>query len=236
MTGAEAVTMVLQRVGLDSRVTTYRAQALLYVNAQLRDIEGRGSGNWWWLYRTATLSTANGTAAYQLVAYVQRPIAFCDTTNNRSLPIVTADKVNRIDPDGSESGYPKLVYLNGMHATTGYQVVGLYPIPDAAYTISYDYYAICDDIADNDNEMQTAYRIPKILQPSVWLGASKLYLQELQFPEASAVNAAESERVIKSALAVNSHQTGYENLRLSRRGGPRIGPLVSFVPEDGSLG
>jgi hypothetical protein len=85
-----------------------------------------------------SLTTVAGTRTYALDSDA-RPFylmewSFADTSNeNRALSWATKEYVQKRDPNyKTNQGQPELIYLDG---TT----FGIYPVPDDAYTITYDF-------------------------------------------------------------------------------------------------
>lgn len=238
MTPSAAISLALKRCGLESTNSAYRSQMLIYLNASLSDIEGRATGGWWYRFKESHFHTTDGTKTYSLDADVLYPLSFRDSTNNSTLTMTTADEVDRLDPDHSEEGTQKLVYLAGVNGTTGYQTVGLHPTPGTTNDqIDYRYYGAQANLTNADDatsDFLTTYGIPLIVQPAIWLGAAKLFLQEEQDLEAAALQSQESERLLKQALAVNVRHRGNRVLRLGRT---RISDSKTpvYQPEEGSL-
>jgi|TARA_R100001530_G_scaffold135636_1_gene113352 hypothetical protein len=57
MTLAQAITMTLNRVGLNPTTTAYKDQARLYLNIVAKRICGEVGGKWWWLHKSTTFLT-----------------------------------------------------------------------------------------------------------------------------------------------------------------------------------
>lgn len=239
MTPAEAITLTLNRVGLDPNVSTYRAQALIYLNATLQDINSRPGGGWWFRFKSGTFTTIASQRDYSLASDVMVPLDFLDRSNNRPLQFVTRETIGNYDPNNDDTGNPKLVYLVALDTTTGYMKIQLYPTPTATGdTIAYNYYANPTTITSaSDTTDFGVYGLPAILQPAVWLGTAKLYLQEKQDLEAAVIQQNEYEKTIQAALTTNSRMRGNMRLRLGRLHSARHWASVPvYTPEEGSLG
>jgi hypothetical protein len=234
MTVADAISLALKRCGLEPTATDYRAQATIYLNATMADIDGHAAGGWWWRFKDSHFHTVASTRYYELAADVLYPVSFRDFTNDRILPMATAQQIDAADPDADETGSPARIFPSGVSTVTGYQKVGVSPVPDAIVQIDYRYYASQTAIADDSDDLLTDYGIPLVLQPAVWLGTARLYLQEEQDLEASMIQQQEYERVIKQCLGINARQRGTAPLRLGRYHGQGDGRL-SYQPSEGSL-
>ena len=57
MTLTQAITMTLNRVGLNPTTTAYKDQARLYLNMTAKRISGEIGGKWWWLHKSTTFTT-----------------------------------------------------------------------------------------------------------------------------------------------------------------------------------
>jgi hypothetical protein len=54
---AQAITMTLNRVGLNPSTTAYKDQARLYLNVAAKRISAEIGGKWWWLHKSTTFVT-----------------------------------------------------------------------------------------------------------------------------------------------------------------------------------
>lgn len=92
-----------------------------------------------YLNASGSISAVDGTRLYALASDAQSPDLYewsfeNETENDAPLTFVTKDYVQALDPRYDEvEGKPKYIYLEGSNQ------VGIYPIPDASYTIKYQY-------------------------------------------------------------------------------------------------
>jgi len=184
-----------------------------------------------------TTTTATSCSIYQdeyaLASDCVRPLSFRDTTSNHTLKIVSAEKADSVDPESDDTGTPEWVYIAGADSSTGYVSVGIYPIPDAAYTIAYRYYATVTDFTTTHDswDLRQYFGIPTELQHAMVFAAARYYQQQLGDDEGSMVNFAEYSRALKMGTKNNGLIQGNRPYRMERPGGH--GRL--FQPQEGSL-
>mgnify|MGYP006928166553 CR=1 FL=1 len=134
---SEAITMTLKRTGLSITSTPNKDQARLYLNAIANRIVGRAE--WWWLFKSATLTTVADQRIYSLAADVQVPYSFTDQTNGQTLPFKGWDYFDAVDPEQDETGDAGAVTIEGdrfhyrVHCRCAvpqaFHGVGDYPLP-----------------------------------------------------------------------------------------------------------
>jgi hypothetical protein len=230
---SEAITMTLQRTGLSTTNTANINQARLYLNSIANRIVGRAE--WWWLFKSATLTTVANQRIYSLAADVQVPYSFTDQTNGQNLPLKGWDFFDAVDPEQDETGDVDVVTIEGIDATTGRIVVALYPKHSTvSETIRYRYLAYIPDWVSSNDTDNLDIHMPQILQPALYFGAAELYMQEKGDSEGAGENRDEYSSIIDIGLKTNLRIWG--NRRWRRRGDEDngIGGFEFFVQE-GSL-
>jgi len=215
VTLAEAITRVIDRVGLSTTTDAYKDKARSYLNQILAEVAPMVP--WWWLDGTTTFATVASTRSYQPVSgNVTAWWSFVDETNNRTLDIISADSYDSYDPDRSETGNPRAIYIAGTDATTGYPVVDVFPLADAAYTIRVRYRKDIDEwTSSNDSTDFVTLGIPRIIESVLIHGAVALYLEEEGDDSGAARESGNFERTLRIALRQN----------LSMRGNMRATPV-----------
>lgn len=178
MTLGQALTRVLRRVGLSTTTAGFQDKARDYINLVLSEVVP--DVPWWWLDRTTTFSTSNGTRTYQPVSgNVTAWWSFVDATDERPLEIVGPDEYDASDLDRSETGTVEKVFLAGLDTTTGYPVVELWRTPNSTNTIRVRYRADIDEwTSANDDTDLLVLGIPRIIESVLISGATAYYLEE----------------------------------------------------------
>ena len=238
MTVSEVITLGLSRAGIQATTSTARARALLYLNETLSDLSSRPAQGWWWLVKSSSFTTVDGTRTYTLATDLLVIRQLRDSTNGRMLTPVGLDFVLEADPDLDEEGDARCWYPTGVSSANGRTMVGLYPIPGTTGdTIAYEYYAFIDSLTNADDatsDMHTTYGLPRILEMALSLGIAKRYQQQEGDLESSVAYHAEYETIIKRAMRLNGQQQITKELRLQRPHGGR-GLIPVYQPEEGSL-
>ena len=209
MTLAQAIDMTLRRVGLSPDTGTFEDQARRYLNVTA--IEIANLTDWWWLDRTTTFTTVDGTRTYTPISSdVTAWYSFVDETNNTSIIIVGPDDYDMLDLDRSEEGNLEAVFIAGMDATTGYPVIECYPTPSTTGdTIRIRYrIAISSWSSSNDTSTLMALGIPQILESALVYGAAALYLEEKGDLETSARERQNLDNTVMLAKKANLRMQG----------------------------
>ncbi len=208
MTLSQAITTVLKRVGLSTAAGELQDQARLYLGMVVAEVSPLAS--WWWLDRTATFATVNGTRTYTPIeGNVAAWFSFVDQSNNRTLDIVGPDEYDMLDIDRDDSGTVEAVCLGGLDASTGYPTIELWRTPSAAATIRVRYR---QDIgawtSSNDSSELLALGLPRIMENVLIYGASSLYMDEEGDEGSAAKEDARYSQALSLALRQNSRQQG----------------------------
>lgn len=130
-----------------------------FINVVKREVED--TYNWSALRSTITAFTSVGVSHYKLVGINTRSriIDVWNDTDNIELTYQTTKWFNRMYQGSNVSSTTPFHYnLNGVD-TDGYQFVDLYPIPDAAYTIRFNFVAPQDDLEDDGDVLLIPYQI-----------------------------------------------------------------------------
>jgi len=173
-----AITRTLRRAGLPTTETNEKDRArqnLSLIVAQVLPLVP-----WWWLDRTTTFSTVASTRTYQPVSSnVSAWWSFVDETNEEPLQIVGPDKYDLLDLDRTETGTVEAVFIEGMDASTGYPVIGLWRTPSAVATIRVRYRIdIVEFTSTNDTSELWVLGLPRIMENVILHGAAALLLEE----------------------------------------------------------
>jgi len=112
---------------------------------------------WSFLRKIGTISTASGTATYELADDFEGLLSgftYSDDTAKRFMARTTEREIRSLYANDYASGPPEYCALRAVQPssvdTTRYEAL-LYPVPDAAYTLSYQY-AICPDELSTNNQ------------------------------------------------------------------------------------
>jgi len=130
-----------------------------FVNVVKREVED--SYNWSALRSTITAITTTGVSHYKLngINTRSRIIDVWNDSVNTELYYQTTRWFDRaFQGDTGSQNIPYNYNLNGVD-TDGYQFVDLYPIPDATYTIRFNFVAPQDDLVDDNDELLIPYQI-----------------------------------------------------------------------------
>jgi hypothetical protein len=208
MTLNQAITTVLKRVGLSTAAGELQDQARLYLGMVVAEVSPLA--NWWWLDRTATFATVNGTRTYTPISgNVAAWFSFVDQSNNRTLSIVGPDEYDALDLDRDDTGTVEAVFIGGLDSSTGYPTIELWRTPSAAATIRVRYR---QDIgawtSSNDSSELLALGIPRIMENVLIYGASALFMDEEGDEGSAAKEDARYSQVLSLALRQNSRQQG----------------------------
>lgn len=127
-----------------------------------------------WLLKPAAvaITTSDGDYTYSLASDVQEPVVFRYTDSNTDYVLKKIDSDKEWFGQIYSSTEPRsnpIYYREIGNDASGYRQIELFPIPDGAYTINYEYYKIPADmtVADLSTEIPD---IPSHLQDAVWKG------------------------------------------------------------------
>lgn len=134
----DLATEVAQNYGDTSDITI--AKAKKWINRALLRINEMGDWSWLMTF-DATFSTVSGTESYTLADGVKRVYSlFIQDTSRRVLRLMddrTFREMNTsaVNPQGTPYSYR----LYGRNSTNGRRKVALWPVPNAVFTMYYDY-------------------------------------------------------------------------------------------------
>jgi len=213
VTLTQLITRVLRRTGLSTSDTEYQGIAREYINQILAEVMPMVP--WWWLDRTTTFATVASTRTYSPVSgNVTNWWSFVDETNNRTLDIIGPDSYDSFDPDRSETGNPRAVYVSGVNTSTGYPEIDLFPLPDAANTIRVRYRAeIAEWTSSNDATSLSALGIPRVMESVLLYGATSLYMEDEGDDGSSGVESSNFQRALRAAKEQNLAMQGNKKNR-----------------------
>lgn len=180
---------------------------------------------WWWLDITTTFATVSSTRTYTPVSgNVTAWHSFVDESNNLTLNIIGSDSYDSFDPDRSETGAPRDVYVSGVNTSTGYPTIDIFPLPNSAETIRLRYRKDIDEwTSSNDGSDFLALGIPRIMESVLIYGATSLYLEEKGDDEGSEREGGNLARVLDTAKRQNINMQGNKTYLPKRYGkGPDV--------------
>lgn len=182
---------------------------------------------------TATFSSIAITQTYRLDSSVIVPHSFVDETNDQVISATGQDRIDAFDPNRTYTADSDAWTHEGIDSITGAVTIRLHPIHDTpGDTIRYRYLARITDWTSGDDATDMARWFPEELQPALWFGASRLYLQEKGDEEAAATNRIEHDRVVSAAKEVN--RTIWGNRVWRRQTQPASGGF-DYIPANSSL-
>ena len=206
---SEAITLVLNRAGLDPDTTDYKDRARQYLSLALAEVSPMA--DWWWLDRTTTFTTTSGTRDYTpITTNVSAFHSFVDVTNNRVLNIIGTAMYDEMDPDQDDSGTVEAVYIGGIDPTANELLISLWRTPsDSSTSIRIRYRADINEFTSSDDGSDfLQLGVPRIIENLITHHATSLYLEE----EGDVIQAdRESQRqgrVLGAALQQNGNQQG----------------------------
>jgi len=237
MTLDGVVKQVLRRTGLSETSGTFRDNARDYVNQTVDDMVGRAE--WFWLRKTASLTTSATIAGYALASDVLSLRSMRHHDDDIPMTIVAGDFINLRDPNRSEAGSPRYVAITGYSSADKANTVELAPVPDATEVIKYDYIKHIADFESDDmaggetQSLDLDTILPNQVQSALIYGAAALYEEEKGDDEAAVMSRARQEGILRTAERINGQMLGNSVTRTHRRDQPiRIDP---FQPAEGSL-
>lgn len=217
MTLSDGITMVLRGTGLSENASDLQDQARDYLSFVAAEV--MADIPWWFLDRTTTFNTVDGTRSYQPISgNISNWWSFVDETNNRPLNIVGPDEYDALDPDQTNSGTVEAVYPSGLDATTGYPVVELWRTPSAVATIRVRYRIDIPKFTDTqDDDEFYVLGFPRIFENILVHGARSLYLEDEGDETQSAREFERQERLLKLARRQSVRQAGNQRYPPRRR-------------------
>ena len=153
------------------------------VNEAIRDVAKLLPKRYWFKQSTValTVGVAGTASTWPLASNVQEPILFHYTTNNSvtRLTKIDSDKewIDSIWSVSTPVGKPRFFREIGPNSSTGYKQIEVFPIPDASYTLNYEYMKTKgSDLTTSDlsTEIPT---IPDNVQDAVEKGALYYFLK-----------------------------------------------------------
>jgi len=235
MTLTALMKLSLRRVGIDETAEAFQTNARDYFNLGTKDLSSRRA--WRWLFKNTSFTTTASTATYSLASDVMRPLGFFNSTDNISMEMRDSDIVDRLDPDQDETGTPRVVFVSGINATTGYWEVDLFPIPDdSATTIRYRYFGYIADKTSANDATDLATTMPPWAQQALVYFVSSQYKGELGDIDGEISDYRMYEQAIVNALKVDGEaESGNRIDRLPRRALDSGNTNFTFAVNEGSL-
>jgi hypothetical protein len=152
------------------------------VNKAIRDLYKLLPKRFLWKQGTisVTLGVAGTPAVYSLASDVQEPIIFHYTSSSlRILDKVTSDRdwIKGVWNPTTSVNKPQVYREIGPNSSTGYKQIELFPIPDASYTVNYEYYRTKgDDLSTSDLATEIPI-FPDLYQDAIEKGALYYFLK-----------------------------------------------------------
>ena len=226
MTLGEAIDRVQNRAGLSESSATYTTRARSYLSMIAMEVSNLVP--WWWLDRTTTFDTVASTRTYTPIAsQITALYSLWDEDNERHVDFVTADEYDALDPEHTDEGTVEAACVEGVDATTGYPVIGLWRVPSAVVTIRIRYrIEINEWTSSNDSSDFLALGIPRLLENALVYGATGLVMEENGDEQGAAREGANMARIVELAKKRNLDMVHGDRrfLPLRGRGSPR--PLI----------
>lgn len=218
----------------DQSVTTdsITSDIVLAINDARRRLIRRVPKRFFWKKASTPLTTSAGDYEYDLASDVQEPICFFYTNNGSrvNLSKIPSDKEwnEKVFDPSDPQGRP-LYYREVNNAGT--KAIELAPIPDAAYTINYEYYKNVSTELTTSNLSTEIPDIPDYLQDVLWIGALALFLKA--FDDPAVLEAKEDYRVALVEFDIADEQDQDEDVafRWGRRRRPVDTGLEGFRQE-----
>lgn len=130
----------------DSTLST-EARLKKFINWAQQDITSRK--DWSFLQEERTFNTVAATESYSLASGCSKIIDITDETSDTYLPEYSMRVFDKQNPSvgSSETGKPQYFMPTGTDGS-GNITIRLFPIPDAVYTINYNYYKNAGDLSN----------------------------------------------------------------------------------------
>lgn len=116
------------------------------INEATRDIIKLLPKRFWFKQSTVavTVGVAGTASTWSLASDVQEPILFHYTSSNSKYVLQKIDSdsewINQIWDPAAQVQKPRYYREIGPNSSTGYKQIEIFPIPDASYTLNYEYY------------------------------------------------------------------------------------------------
>jgi len=155
----DIATEVSQNYGATDDVTI--AKAKKWVNRALVRISEVGHWSWRETFDTS-VATVSGTETYVLAANVKHITAlWIQDTARRKLRLIDNRRFRQIYTQATTpQGTPLYYRTYGRDATTGYRKIALYPVPNAVFTVKYDYQKEMDLLVNNTDDVRVVTGMP----------------------------------------------------------------------------
>ena len=235
MTLKKILQMSLRRVGLSQSSAAYLSQARDYFNLGKDEI--LQERKWNTALKSSTLTTVAAQRSYSLASDVMWPKkdSFRDQTNDRPLHVIDLTETDARDPDEDESGQQLRVVITGIHATTGYWTVELFPTPDtSSETIAYRYYKAIADKTVTDDDTDLAADFPAWQQRGLIFYVSGLFKGEKGDLDGEAQDMSIFQSILNKNVDADTEVDDLKPVRLGRRD-DSYSSTFSFEVQSGSL-
>lgn len=154
----EIATQVALNVGDTSDYSITLAKQ--WVNRALLRFMEMGTWSWQHVYG-GTVNTVAGTATITLTGILKMESLFINSPMQRKLILIEDRKFRAMYPNATATGAPYYYRVAGNSLTTVNTLVfGLYPIPDAVYTLNYDYIRPIGLLSADADDIRTTTGMP----------------------------------------------------------------------------
>ena len=144
LTASDMIDMVRDCLGGETTETISDTRILRYINQSYLELASRYHFDQ--LSTSSTITTASGTAAYELtVSNVLKINDLEDDTNNLKLYPMNEDQYRKFTQGGTTSGTPVYWFIDGVGSNDRYNIA-LYPTPAGTYTINVYYTQAPDEL------------------------------------------------------------------------------------------
>jgi hypothetical protein len=226
--------LALARVGLSTIATPFVDRARDYANEGFKSLAAERE--WRWLFKSATLTTVATQRTYSLASDVSRPLNFINTSDDVVMQMIDVQQADRADPDASETGEARQVFVLGINSTTGYWEVDLLPTPDtSSKTITYRYFAFVEDKTSANDATDLRPTMPEDAQWAIVDYITGRYKGEKGDPQGEQFEMDAYNLKVHKMKRVDGDQDGNETLRMPRRDQNVLGVRFANTP-NGTLG
>lgn len=140
--------LIAAQHGVDTANTNFITEIERRINKGIKKIL---EVDWPWRYTSESINTVAGTANYSLATTAQEIVAVRIPALDVHLSQTTAEDLAESDYDMEQSGQPRWWYNLGYDVSNQKVTVGLFPVPDATYAITFYEWLRAIDIASATN-------------------------------------------------------------------------------------
>lgn len=159
LTASDMVDMVRDALGGETTETISDARVLSFINQSYLELSSLYHFDQ--LHTSTTVTTASGTAAYEMsVSDVQIISDIVDGTNNVKLDTMNDNQYNKYVQGGTISGTPSYWFISGVGSNNRNELT-FYPTPAGTYSLTVHYY-------QDPTELVTSPSATSAVIPRAW--------------------------------------------------------------------